>query len=131
MVSALSDTENLCLAVKSGTSGFISKPFTRATIYEKLINIFGKEKIDQLSRNEFMGNLYENTASFIASDKSQQKESFTADPKAAPSASAGQEPQPQQPPKPVVSHDQLAQHYQDSEKRSIESIKKLLQKSRK
>lgn len=52
IVSALSDTENLGLAVKSGTAGFISKPFTRATVYEKLVQIFGKEKLDLMIRGE-------------------------------------------------------------------------------
>ncbi len=52
MVSALSDTENLGLAVKSGTAGFVSKPFTRATVYEKLAIIFGKEKLDAIIKGE-------------------------------------------------------------------------------
>ena len=43
MVSAVSDTENLSLSFKYGISGFISKPFTKSTVYEKLANIFGKE----------------------------------------------------------------------------------------
>jgi DNA-binding NtrC family response regulator len=42
MVSALSDTENLGLAVKSGTAGFISKPFTRSTVFDKLISFLVK-----------------------------------------------------------------------------------------
>jgi two-component system chemotaxis response regulator CheY len=52
MVSALSDTENLGLAVKSGTAGFVSKPFTRATVYEKLAIIFGKDKLDAIIKGE-------------------------------------------------------------------------------
>lgn len=52
MVSALSDTENLGLAVKSGTAGFISKPFTRATVYEKLAYVFGKEQLDAIIKGE-------------------------------------------------------------------------------
>lgn len=52
MISALSDTENLGLSVKSGSAGFISKPFTRSTIYEKLINIYGKYNLDKIARGE-------------------------------------------------------------------------------
>jgi CheY-like chemotaxis protein len=48
MVSALSDVENLGKAVKGGTAGFISKPFTRTTVYEKLIDIYGKEKLEMI-----------------------------------------------------------------------------------
>ncbi len=50
MVSALSDVENLGRAVKSGTAGFISKPFTRATVYEKLLDLYGKEKLDLIQK---------------------------------------------------------------------------------
>lgn len=52
MVSAMSDTENLGMAVKSGTAGFISKPFTRSTIYEKLVQIFGKYSLDKIAKGE-------------------------------------------------------------------------------
>lgn len=52
MVSALSDVENLGRAVKSGTAGFISKPFTRATVYEKLLDLYGKEKLDLIAKGE-------------------------------------------------------------------------------
>ena len=52
MISALSDTENLGLSVKSGSAGFISKPFTRSTIYEKLVNIYGKYNLDKIARGE-------------------------------------------------------------------------------
>jgi len=54
MVSALSDTENLGLAVKGGTAGFISKPFTKATVYEKLIAIFGKDKLDRIIKGDLI-----------------------------------------------------------------------------
>ena len=52
MVSAMSDAENLGRAVKIGTAGFISKPFTKATVLDKLITIFGKETIDRMSKGE-------------------------------------------------------------------------------
>lgn len=52
MVSALSDTENLGKAVKIGVNGFISKPFTRTTVYEKLVNIFGQDRMEKIAAGE-------------------------------------------------------------------------------
>ena len=52
MVSALSDVKNLSKAVKSGTAGFISKPFTRATVYEKLVDVFGEEKLEKIKHGQ-------------------------------------------------------------------------------
>lgn len=48
MATAHSDTENLGMSVKSGANGFISKPFTRITILEKLRSIIGTERLNQL-----------------------------------------------------------------------------------
>ncbi len=50
VVTALSDTENLSLAIKEGAIGFVSKPFTRATIYDKLLSIFGSETLELISK---------------------------------------------------------------------------------
>ncbi len=61
MVSALSDVENLSKAVKSGTAGFISKPFTRATVYEKLVDVFGEEQLEKIKH----GQEIESNTSFI------------------------------------------------------------------
>lgn len=51
IITALSDTENLSMAIKEGAVGFVSKPFTRATIYEKLMAIFGSELLERISRH--------------------------------------------------------------------------------
>lgn len=61
MVSALSDVDNLSKAVKQGTAGFISKPFTRATVYEKLVDVYGEEKLEKIKKGipiGSMANLY-------------------------------------------------------------------------
>ncbi len=50
MVSAMSDATNIGFAVKGGISGFISKPFSSATIFDKLVAIFGREELDQISK---------------------------------------------------------------------------------
>lgn len=126
MVSALSDTENLGLAVKSGTAGFISKPFTRATVYDKLLAIFGREKLDSIQRGEFSGpaDLTNDTDPRNTADKheavSGKVTSFENVPK-PPKVASGIK----------TTKDNLMKHYQEDEKRSIESIKKLLLKPKK
>jgi CheY-like chemotaxis protein len=123
MVSALSDVENLGLAVKSGTAGFISKPFTRATVYEKLLAIFGKEELEALSRGEAISG---STTYFEPPDSLSDSsiETSELDDKTSKddSVSATQ---------PYIPQDKLLQHYVDEEKRNIESIKKLLSKTKK
>ncbi len=128
MVSALSDTENLGRAVKSGTAGFISKPFTRATVFEKLLNIFGKARMDKLAlgmldgadsrSNEEEQKNVQQIAQAIESDSGDDSQDINTGETNAPSN-----------PKTTPKH--LLKHYQDDEKRSIESIKKLLLKTRK
>lgn len=124
MVSALSDVENLGLAVKSGTAGFISKPFTRATIYEKLVSVFGKDELELISKGEPLpaeSQFYRDDSFF---DKTDEKDAtLQGDVKQAKDSLSNV--------KSHVSQDQLLQHYQEDERRSIESIKKLLLKSRK
>ncbi|TAL69615.1 MAG: response regulator [Bacteroidetes bacterium] len=126
MVSAMSNTENLGLAVKAGVSGFISKPFTRATVFEKLITIFGKDNLDKIAAGQMIE---------IESGK------FSAEkPKPVPEIRTIEIPQEEETkeifftpssPKPSVTKEQLLQSYQDDEKRSIDSIKKLLMKTKK
>ena len=125
MVSALSDIENLGLAVKSGTAGFISKPFTRATIYDKLLNIFGKEELNLMTRKEFLGKETPSKAESTLTTESTKIKSPTD----FMLKREGTEETPKT--QPHVSPDQLLQHYQDDEKKSIDSIKKLLLKSKK
>ena len=123
MVSALSDTENLGLAVKSGTAGFISKPFTRATVYEKLSSIFGKEKLDMIAKGEaedFLANDdYHPTENELLPefDVDNEEDSTEIGVYATPHSN--------------VSTSELKKQYKEDEKRSIDSIKKLLLKSKK
>ena len=130
MVSAMSDTENLGMAVKSGTAGFISKPFTRATVFEKLLNIFGKEKMNKLAS----GALEEGDG--LTEDEQSDEKTAVKEPVKVPVEKKTEEEKApditkQKSSKPKTSGTQLLKHYQDDEKRSIESIKKLLLKTRK
>lgn len=134
MVSALSDIENLGMAVKSGTAGFISKPFTRATVYDKLIDIFSREKLDKIAKgipiseedlffiNEpNVSKIYDSS---MSSDPVQETSVLEA-------VQTDNNDNTEQLSKSAVQSDQLLKHYQDDEKKSIESIKKLLLKTRK
>lgn len=132
MVSALSDTENLGMAVKMGTAGFISKPFTRSTVYEKLIVIFGKDKLDLIAKGEpidvdlpYTGDLLKPAEEkvFIPMDSFANLNPFEDNIDASDV--------PSQVPVVPYTQNKAVKNYQDDEKRSIESIKKLLMKSRK
>lgn len=132
MVSALSDTENLGLAVKMGTAGFISKPFTRATVYEKLISIFGKENLDLIAKGEpfdseidyFQSPTQVSDKVFIPLDSFNNIDTFE---NIIPESDESQ----QKVTPSIVQQNKVIKNYREDEKRSIESIKKLLLKSRK
>ncbi len=130
IVSALSDVENLGLAVKSGTAGFISKPFTRATVFEKLLDIFGREKLEFISKGEGFSpeELYISDSEY-ASARQDVREMIDVPRAPAETAPAEEE---KQAPAPVIAAKQenVLKKYPEDEKRSIESIKKLLLKSR-
>jgi CheY-like chemotaxis protein len=127
MVSALSDSENLGIAVKSGIAGFISKPFTRATVYEKMVAIFGKEKMDMIAKGDLNESILEPIQklddTIPEKPKSKEIQGFSKE-LTTPEFNN------------IVNQnsqkltDNAMQHYQEDEKKSIESIKKLLLKTK-
>lgn len=123
MVSALSDTENLGLAVKSGTAGFISKPFTRATIFDKLVSIFGREKLDMIAKGE--------VDDFVIDDDYHPTENELLPEFDLPIGSDDAGDSPNSNNQNSVPVAELKKQYKEDEQRSIESIKKLLLKSKK
>ena len=123
MVSALSDTENLGLAVKSGTAGFISKPFTRATIFDKLVSIFGREKLDMIAKGE--------VDDFIIDDDYHPTENELLPEFDIPIGSDDAGDSSNSNNHNSVPVAELKKQYKEDEQRSIESIKKLLLKSKK
>lgn len=134
MVSALSDMENLGKAVKSGTAGFISKPFTRATVYEKLLDIYGKEKLDLIAKgrpisDSNLGYYGGDDFGFASPDTPQGKREEINIPQFE-DMEADDFDDISLPKKTAVSGANLASHYQDSDKQSIDSIKKLLLKGK-
>ncbi|GAB1370963.1 hypothetical protein MASR1M45_10250 [Candidatus Kapaibacterium sp.] len=126
IISAMSDVENLGLAVKSGVAGFISKPFTRATIYDKLVDIFGKEKLNMIAKGE---QIYDFESRNDTNGQTNEPRTLdlliTESPiiKSVVSQDIVEKPHP-------IKQDQLLQHYNDDEKRSIESIRKMLLKNK-
>lgn len=122
MVSALSDAENLGLAVKTGSAGFISKPFTRATVYDKLVSIFGAEKIEKMMKGEEV----EFDHDYL--EESFHQEDFT-DHLSSKSKEKDDDRTAKKPADKTKSEPTL-KTYKEDEKRSIESIKKLLLKTR-
>lgn len=129
VVSALSDVENLGLAVKSGTAGFISKPFTRATVFEKLVDIFGREKLEHISKGVPIDDL--NTVTPKAINEPQEPEMFEMDLSSIDDSQKETNTAEDDEKKTPVQPDLVLRHYQDEEKKSIESIKKLLLKTKK
>ncbi len=49
MVSGFSDTENLTLAIRMGAAGFVSKPFIKGTIVDKMRDVLGAELMDDVA----------------------------------------------------------------------------------
>lgn len=122
VVSALSDTENLGIAVKNGSAGFISKPFTRATIYDKLIEVFGKEKLLQIAKGEESNQVFENID--INPQIAEQGIPDSLPPKDKAQTQSSVETS-------IINREGLLEHYQGDEKKTLESIKKLLLKNKK
>lgn len=135
MVSALSDVENLGRAVKSGTAGFISKPFTRAAVYEKLLDLYGKEKLDliqkgmDISEKSNLGYFGDNAFGQLSSSYTEDKDEISGFKmpdfsKETPNYETMSKDS-------AINPDKLSDRYKDDEKKSIDSIKELLMKTRK
>ncbi len=129
MVSALSDSDNLRLAVKYGSAGIITKPFTRTTIYEKLLSIFGKENLDLISKHEPILNDYENKDDLTDYDVVNSLFYDTAKLELSPENEATFNDDSS--PAINIPLEQFIQSYKQDEKSNIETIKKLLIKIKK
>lgn len=126
MVSALSDAENLGLAVRNGSAGFISKPFTRATIYDKLVEVFGREKLLQIARGEEFMETFDTSAKLTEVERSAATIWNQPVPD-SPGAPSSQVP----PTETKIVQDEILKTYQTEEKKTLDSIKKMLLKSKK
>lgn len=127
MVSALSDVENLGLTVKYGAAGYITKPFTRMTIYEKLLDVFGKQTLDLITKGEKVDDLFVESDSNIVTQIASQQDNLLQTPNDyyLPSDVTSDTE--------VVSSkkaDVINQHYQEDEKKNLDAIRKMLLKNR-
>jgi CheY-like chemotaxis protein len=131
IVSALSDVENLGKAVKSGTAGFISKPFTRATVYDKLVDVFGKRKLDKIARGEPIDdmNMFDEQYQDLADKEILEDTSDTY--KESLEINTDEEAISEEKQADASDNQGLLKTYKEDEKRSIEAIKKMLLKNRK
>lgn len=127
MVSALSDVENLGLTVKYGASGYITKPFTRITIYDKLLDVFGKQTLDLITKGEMVDELFvEDSKEPIRENVSKNDNILqTSNDYYVPSDLIN-ESEPLQTKKAEV----INQHYQDDERKNLDAIRKMLLKNR-
>lgn len=127
MISALSDTENLGIAVKIGAAGFICKPFTRATILDKLRNILGSDFLSNIGKKSYKEDEVEHE--YEESPQIMTENISDADIYSSPSP-VFQELK-EDFPKPERSSKEASKKYQDeSSKRQIDAIKELLLKEK-
>jgi len=127
MVSALSDVENLGLTVKYGASGYITKPFTRMTIYEKLLDVFGKQTLDSITRGEKVDELFTEDIDEVPVNSSNNDENIlqTSNDYYLPT-DLNNDSETVQPRKAEI----INQHYQEDEKKNLDAIRKMLLKNR-
>lgn len=118
MVTAVSDKENLGLAVKAGAVGFIRKPFTRNTILEKLRDVLGNEILNKLSvRINFEGDR-EGLSAAPETEKPELPEAIDSE-------------QWKNDHLPSIPQEQLTKRYQDDDKRNLDAVKEMLLKTKK
>ncbi len=126
MVSALSDVENLGLTVKYGASGYITKPFTRITIYEKLLDVYGKQNLDKIIQGQPIDDMQEYNAPLELITQKEEDELIL---KTKPDFNSNFYSDKENSSKPAIKQDKFSQHYQEDEKKSLEAIRKMLLKN--
>lgn len=125
MVSALSDVENLGLTVKYGASGYITKPFTRMTIYEKLLDVFGKQTLDLITKGEKVDELFYDNVVDIPEPQIEENILKTSNDYYLPSDLMNDNEV-----IPPIKAEKINQHYQEDEKKNLDAIRKMLLKNR-
>lgn len=118
MVTAISDIENIGLAIKAGAAGFVGKPFTRATIYDKIRDVVNKDVISQASLRAQADDFAPDAKSSTTENRSY----IPAEPESSGYDTASKSnAMPQQ---------IIPKTYKEEEKKNIEAIKELLLKPR-
>jgi len=119
MVTAISDIENIGLAIKAGAAGFVGKPFTRATIYDKIRDVVNKEIISQASMRA-------QADDFVADNKPSTPESRPY----IPAESEGGNIYDSASKSNAMPQQIIPKTYKEEDKKNIEAIKELLLKPR-
>lgn len=114
MVTSVSDIENISISIKAGASGFIGKPFTRATIFDKIRCVLGKDIIAQAALRAEAGETPAPDAGQHFPDAEEASDGTTTPALKQKSA----------PPSPQI----LPKHYKEEDRRNTEAIKELLLK---
>jgi CheY-like chemotaxis protein len=126
MVSALSDIENFGKSIQTGAIAFISKPFKRITIYDKLVEVFGKEILDMIASGHDIDEVKKYYDSHIFEKKEvAYQPMFDDNPDEAELLNTADSTQSN------VAPNKISSYYTDEDKRTIESIKKMLLKNKK
>ncbi|MCB0701224.1 MAG: response regulator [Candidatus Kapaibacterium sp.] len=111
--SGVTDVDIIAQVVKAGSSHFISKPYSKATLEEKLRDVFGIEKLELLKNHKPFS---DKELGYIPEEKykrtSTEKDDKKIDIKEASSGLSGY----------------AAKHYSEDEKKNINALKKLLLK---
>lgn len=111
--SGVTDVDIIARVVRAGTSHFISKPYSKATLEEKLFDIFGAEKMELLKEHKPFSDI---ELGYVSEEKFKrtktEKMNPTIDIKGQSSGMSGI----------------AAKHYSEEEKKNIDALKKLLLK---
>lgn len=111
--SGVTDVDVIARVVRAGTSHFISKPYSKATLEEKLHDVFGNEKMELLKNGV---PFTDKELGYVPEEKFKRTESEIMSPevniKEQTSGISGY----------------AAKHYSEEEKKNIDALKKLLLK---
>lgn len=111
--SGVTDVDIIARVVRAGTSHFISKPYSKATLEEKLHDVFGTEKMELLKNGV---PFTDKELGYVPEEKFKRTESEISNPE-------------------INIKEQIsgissfaAKHYSEEEKKNIDALKKLLLK---
>lgn len=111
--SGVTDVDVIARVVRAGTSHFISKPYSKATLEEKLHDVFGTEKMELLKQHKPFS---DKELGYVPEEKFKRTESEIKDDEVkVKEKSSG-----------ISGY--AAKHYSQEEKKNIDTLKKLLLK---
>jgi DNA-binding NtrC family response regulator len=109
--SGVTDVDVIAKVVRAGSTHFISKPYSKATLEDKLLDIFGTEKMELLKERKPFS---DKALGYVSEEKFKRTDSEKQTPNESVKAKGG------------GIGKIAAKHYSEEEKKNIEAIKKLL-----